>query len=1025
MKRFSPYVRYKIKGEISCSSVGPDGKREDSADLIGERIKKIRSMFPPRFRLRARQEEIMRLILSGKDTFAVLPTGGGKSLCFQAPSVFFPGITVVITPLVALIENQVHNFNCGHYPRYHSASKDARQVNYYENLWFKAIYPGMDGLSMDAMFSEIQNPKKKGEEKREVQYKLLYVSPERLCDQKFLRALWEAEKNGLQIPHVVIDEVHCMSQWGFDFRESYLQIAGFIRQRPMRPIISAFTATATPKDRAEIKNLLGFPVNEEEYAKKKYGERFDVEKRNNLLLRVERCSDYERKNITDDRNRGSTALKTRKERLLEILEKNRTKVCIIYRTTVAGVDELYDSLRDEEGLRNRLVKYHARMPEKEKREHKNGFLRSYDEEQSREGQVRAGSEPCKNILIATKAFGMGIDKDDISLVIHYDMPRSLEDYYQEVGRAGRNGKKVPMARCYLLYAGGPQNEKGTLQYTIQWVLSEKESKGARCHPISSQFSQTMWEHIYFWSYYRICYMRTYCEYALQYPNAAQNFIIRYLNHAFTMEQVSRELDSFYKYIFQYYQIPEAQREAFLETHLFDHASACPFLASGLGQRQQPDVYHKELHRLVNQVNELHINNTYTANLLRDHPEKYQLNQPCFPERDPDCGLNKNELVFVVYGEEKLSYFDMCVLDAIYSIEISQEKIIFVQTIWEILTGRNPRYSSQEKRTFRREIQNSIDKMRSMFLSVSDHSCGFAIERQVFLPLKNRPKGQKGYSYSAVPPLFQYAEEKNGQIIKVPVSLFNAEKMERDTLWRNDFRAACKGGKETLDGEGCHSFDCCVKYLPLDSIYELKLREHLDERDARKWEEIQKRTCRFRPSMNHVLLCHYLIRRIAISKRKKRGNFILFSTIKAVTGIREDTCLFHKKAAAIMDHYRRMGYVYDYQLYITNYAYERTDGGTRKEAAYFQIQAKEAVKYWKLHGRNYLLLSDFLISWCKKPRKEVPEEKESGNCENAREEDGSLCAKVKKEEWNLCADTKRKLALASLEQMEGMVLLHEV
>ncbi len=181
------------------------------------------------------------------------------------------------------------------------------------------------------------------------------------------------------------------------------------------------------------------------------------------------------------------------------------------------------------------------------------------------------------------------------------------------------------------------------------------------------------------------------------------------------------------------------------------------------------------------------------------------------------------------GDEKLSYFDMCVLDAIYSIQISQEKTVYVQTVWEILTGRNPQYSSQGKCMLRREIQNSIDKMRSMALSISDRPCGFAIEKQMFLPLKDKPKGQKGYSYSAIPPLFQYAEEKNGQIIKAPVSLFNVGRMSRAVLWKRDFRTVCEreqGERETLDGESRHAFDYYVKYLPLDSTYEPKIKELL-------------------------------------------------------------------------------------------------------------------------------------------------------------------------------------------------------
>ncbi|MCI8888254.1 MAG: ATP-dependent DNA helicase RecQ [Hungatella sp.] len=1005
MKRFSPYVKYSINGVIRYSSVGPDGKKEDSVKLNDERIRKIRSMFPPRFQLRGRQEEIMRSILSGKDTFAVLPTGSGKSLCFQAPSVFFPGITLVITPLIALMENQVHNFNGGKYPRRHFAQGGRREVNYYENLWFKAIYPGMKGLSLDAMFSEIQNPQREEGQEREIRYKLLYVSPERLCDPKFLRALKEAEGNGLQIPYVVIDEVHCMSQWGFDFRESYLYIARFIKQRPVRPMISVFTATATPRDRMEVKNLLGFPMDEKEYEKKKYAEWFDIEKRRNLLLCVEKCQDYAKGGETEETRGQAFALKTRKDRLMEILMENQTKVCIIYRTTAAGVDELYDFLNENEALRNRLARYHAQMPGKEKSDNKAGFLKSHDDDASwKPGFL---PEPGKNILIATKAFGMGIDKGDISLVIHYDMPRSLEDYYQEVGRGGRDARRVPAARCYLLYSEGPKSEKGTLQYTIQWVLSEKESSGLRCQPVSSQFSDEMREQIYFWSYYRLCYMRAYCEYALLYPDAVQSFILRYLDNRFSFKEALKELNSFSRYIVRRYPVLDSQRERLLEEYLFGSAAAGRFLGSCFGTAQpKQDTCRRELLGLIKQVNELHINNTYAANLLRDHPDKYRLNQPYWSEEDPDCGLGKRELTFTLYGSEKLSYFDMCVLDAIYSIEISQGRTVYVQTIWEILTGRNPRYSSQERDTFRKAIRSSIDKMRSMALSLFDRQCGFVIERQSFLPLGERPEGQKGYSYSAIPPLFRYAEEKNGQIIKAPVSLFHVGKIGRSTIWKRDFGASCETGRqagESWDEDGRHGFDHYVKWMPLDIAYEPTIKRILDDREYRRMEEIRRHTYHFSPSLDNVLLCHYLIRRTAISRRRKRGNFIQFSTIREIIGTRDEACLLHKKAAAVMDHYRRIGYLQDYELYMTDYVYELADGREIAGTAYFQVQAAEVIKYWLLHGTYHLFLSDFLVSWTAGQEKKL---RDAG------------------EGHGLCADARRKLALIPLARMDGIVLRHE-
>ena len=1139
MKRFSPCTTYKINGKIRQTFIAPDGTRKDSANWIADRINEIRSIFLQKnknnqFKLKKYQKKIMVSILSGNDTFVILPTGSGKSLCFQAPSIFFPGITLVITPLAALIENQVENFNGNSYPLYHPFAD-----NYYENIHFKAIYPGMDGLSIRAMFSEIRHPRRPAGSRREVQYKFLYVSPERLCSPKFLRELTDAEQNGLRIDHVVIDEVHCMSHWGFEFRESYLHIADFIGKRPVRPIISAFTATATPKDIAEIKNILNFPVDPKRYAEKKYHEEFHVEKRENLSLRVIPClSDTK----TSSPETASDGKKTRFETLLDLLEENTGKVCIIYRTTAAGVDELYRLLKSSETLKDRLGKYHAQLPERTKKRNKNCFLNSREENAAESVKAGSASKPCKNIMIATKAFGMGIDKNDISLVIHYDVPRSLEDYYQEVGRAGRDAEKVPMAQCFLLYSIGPKSEKGTLHYTINWVTSGKDSSELSCMPIASQFSDEIKENIYFWSYYRLCYVMKYCNIVSKYPGAAHNFIIRYLESRFSADRISDDFDAFYNYITGYYPIPAAAGEHFMKKYFFQGADIdrFPFLCSGQEkqnpdglptprsdwEKQSADKYHAEIKQLVGEVNELHINNTYLANLLRHHPKEYQLNRPyILSEENPDggqewksqknkkvkgeassalrrsdirenaafifvsdpdtceayvnaawnmrqnkehkvsaiftvnyhhvingvlnmredgfgllksreelspyaryigchvkglfpqgsCGLwrktkkssknpsvpeavnetnadslfafvsgaEKHELTFTVHGNEKLSYFDLCVLDAIYSIEAAQRETIYVQTVWEILTGRNPDYSTRQKLDFRAAIQNSIDKMRVLSISISDNQCAGEITKQVFLPLTDRPRGQKGYSWSAIPPLFLYAEEMNGQIIKVPVSLLNVSKIKKSTLWKEDFRA---------------EFPLCAS-------------------DARTLEQQQKHPYSFTPSAANALLCHYLIHRIAISKNKKRGNFILFSTVRSVTGTREDSCLLHRKAAVIMDWYQSIGFLHRYYLYITDYHYQLADGSVAVDTAYFRMKTVPAEKRLNLRGTDYLLLSDLTLNWSPQYNKYLIDDNSNFEIKT------TLSKALSGEGRALSPDARAELDAISFGRMDGIVLQH--
>lgn len=1202
MKRFTPFTTYKINDEIRYSSTAPDGVKKDSANWLEDRIEEIRQIFLPKNKynklgFKEYQEEIISSILSGKDTFAVLPTGSGKSLCFQAPAVFFPGITLVVTPLAALIKNQVRNFNNNHYPIHH---KDGNR-NFYDNFCFKAIYPGMNGLSGQAMFSEIQNPRENGVGNRHVQYKLLYVSPERLHSPKFLRALKDAEDKGFRIHHVVIDEAHCMSQWGFEFRESYLYIPDFIGQRPIRPIISLFTATATPKDREEIKNIFHFPSDVTEYAKKKYTEiPFDnrqnpvrpMDRRGNLRLHVIRCSDYdpgtgEKAGGKSGAETGSPApLLSRQDALIQILEENITKVCIIYRTTVSGVDELYDTLKKNELLRDRIARYHARMPEASKNKSENAFLNS--------SLSRHTSKSSKNIMIATKAFGMGIDKRDISLIIHYDVPRSLEDYYQEVGRAGRDAVRVPEAHCYLLYAAGPRSKKGTLQYTIGWVTSGKNAPGSGCMPISSQFSEEMKENIYFWSYYRLCCVMKYCniiggngglplthrekaQSAGEKPeesisdkaisDKAHTFISEYLENGFTenrIRQIGRDLNFFYDYITEYYPVPEGERERFAKEYLFQAADAEKFLGSCSPEaKQRTEQCHAEIKRLIKEVNELHINNTQAANILRSHPDRYRLNEPyllsedapdsgqewksrqnkkvkgevslslrksditedsaflfvsnpdtceeyvntawnarrhresdaaliftvnyrhkingvlkrcneswktltgeesllpysrylgchvkgLFPQKqyslwrktkrdskNPQCpeavspanadslfayvsGAGKREMNFTLYGEEKLSYFDMCVLDAVYSIESAQKETLYVQTIWEVLTGRNPEYFPHNN--FRTAIRNSIDKMRALSISLSDSRCGFEIKEAVFLPLKDKPGGQKGYSYSAIPPLFRYAEEMNGEIIRVPVSLLNMKKLRNSAVWKEDFHAefSCRLWDPALFGRNKNGKapGKPVKCVPLNAEYESAVRKLISSKEYAALESIRKHPCFFTPSIENALLCHYLIHRIAISKNRKRGNYILFSKIRSVTGISEDSCLFQKKTAAIMNHYKNIGFFRQYYLYITDYPYQMEDGTSLTDTACFQAESAPTVKFWHAPDACHLLLSDFDLNWSWQYNLNLkdPNSNFQAKCVLA----DAICRRNRR----LSADAEKKLAAISLGRMDGMVLQHK-
>lgn len=314
------------------------------------------------------QEDLVNRILGGEDVLGIMPTGAGKSLCFQIPALMLPGITLVVSPLISLMKDQVTNLI--------QAGIPAAFLN--------------SSLTYQQYRLALQNA-------RNGRYKIIYVAPERLSTEEFQDFCMSAE-----ISMVSIDEAHCVSQWGQDFRPGYLKIAGFINSLPVRPVVSAFTATATPKVREDIISLLDL--------KKPYivTTGFD---RENLYFAVEKPSD-------------------RFAAVESFLTRNSAQSGIIYCLTRKNVETVCEKLI-EKGYS--ATRYHAGLPDAERRENQDAFL--FD-------RVK--------IMVATNAFGMGIDKSDVSFVIHYGMPKNIESYYQEAGRAGRDGEP---AQCLLLYSG--------------------------------------------------------------------------------------------------------------------------------------------------------------------------------------------------------------------------------------------------------------------------------------------------------------------------------------------------------------------------------------------------------------------------------------------------------------------------------------------------------------------------------------------------------------------------------------------
>lgn len=315
---------------------------------------------------RVGQEEIINHILLKQDCVGIMPTGAGKSICYQIPAMLFSGVTIVISPLISLMKDQVDTLNeIGISATYLNSSLSERDyIQTVENIYHNI-------------------------------YKIIYVAPERFFSDTFISML-----NMINVSMIAVDEAHCVSQWGHDFRPSYCEIAPIISKLKQRPIVACFTATATQVVKDDIVNLLKLD--------------------NPFVL----TTGFDRENLYFSVQTPDNKM----EFLWNFIEEHKDISGIIYCSTRKTVDELYEKLAS----RNyKVCRYHAGMSEKDRTSSQDDFV--YDR--------------CE-IMVATNAFGMGIDKSNVRYVIHYNMPRDLESYYQEAGRAGRDGDK---AECVLLF----------------------------------------------------------------------------------------------------------------------------------------------------------------------------------------------------------------------------------------------------------------------------------------------------------------------------------------------------------------------------------------------------------------------------------------------------------------------------------------------------------------------------------------------------------------------------------------------
>jgi len=311
------------------------------------------------------QKQTVEQVLNGIDTMCIMPTGGGKSICYQVPAMVLPGVTLVVSPLISLMKDQVDTLT---------------------QLGIPATYIN-SSLTMRESRERLANLHR---------YKLLYVAPERLESPDFIEAL-----SNVEVPLLAIDEAHCISQWGHDFRPSYMNIGYTLRRFARKPIVLALTATATTHVQQDISRLLNIPDEQTV------------------------MTTFERRNLAFEVLKGED----NRHFLTKFVKENAHEVGIIYASTRKDVESVYDLLQ-KQGIS--VAKYHAGLTPNERQQFQDDFL--YDR---------------VNVVVATNAFGMGIDKSNVRYVIHYSLPKNMESYYQEAGRAGRDGLD---SRCIILYS---------------------------------------------------------------------------------------------------------------------------------------------------------------------------------------------------------------------------------------------------------------------------------------------------------------------------------------------------------------------------------------------------------------------------------------------------------------------------------------------------------------------------------------------------------------------------------------------